>query len=110
MPVKSLDDSAAKAIKGVKAVLRVPTDRGGEGVAIIAEGYWPASRARCAQGGMGHRQRGKPDTAQLLTQYRAWPKNRRHRHPRRCDPAGQRAAKISAEFTFPTWPTRPWSR
>ncbi len=44
--VKSLDDSAAKAIKGVKAVLRVPLDRGGEGVAIIADGYWPAEQAR----------------------------------------------------------------
>ena len=46
--LKSLDDSAAKAIKGVKAVLRVPTDRGGEGVAIIAQGYWPAKQGRDA--------------------------------------------------------------
>ncbi|PXX38754.1 xanthine dehydrogenase family protein molybdopterin-binding subunit [Undibacterium pigrum] len=46
--VKTIDDTAAKAIKGVKAVLRVPTDRGGEGVAIIATGYWPAKQARDA--------------------------------------------------------------
>ncbi|MFZ6735322.1 molybdopterin cofactor-binding domain-containing protein [Undibacterium sp. Ji42W] len=44
--IKTIDDTAAKAIKGVKAVLRVPTDRGGEGVAIIATGYWPAKQAR----------------------------------------------------------------
>lgn len=44
--IKSIDDTAAKAIKGVKAVLRVPTDRGGEGVAVIATGYWPAKQAR----------------------------------------------------------------
>ncbi|MES2041474.1 MAG: xanthine dehydrogenase family protein molybdopterin-binding subunit [Pseudomonadota bacterium] len=44
--LKSVDDSAAKAIKGVKAVIRVPVDRGGEGVAIIATGYWPAKQAR----------------------------------------------------------------
>ncbi|BBB69550.1 oxidoreductase [Undibacterium sp. YM2] len=44
--VKTIDDTAAKTIKGVKAVLRVPTDRGGEGVAIIATGYWPAKQAR----------------------------------------------------------------
>ncbi|MDP1980781.1 xanthine dehydrogenase family protein molybdopterin-binding subunit [Undibacterium sp.] len=44
--VKTIDDAAAKAIKGVKAVLRVPVDRGGEGVAIIATGYWPAKQAR----------------------------------------------------------------
>ncbi len=44
----SLDDTAAKAVKGVKAVLRVPLDRGGEGVAVIAEGYWPAKQGRDA--------------------------------------------------------------
>ena len=44
--LKSVDDSAAKAIKGVKAVVRVPVDRGGEGVAIIATGYWPAKQGR----------------------------------------------------------------
>ena len=46
--LKSVDDSAAKAIKGVKAVLRVPVDRGGEGVAVIADGYWPAKQGRDA--------------------------------------------------------------
>ncbi|MDM0029312.1 xanthine dehydrogenase family protein molybdopterin-binding subunit [Variovorax saccharolyticus] len=46
--VKSVDDKAAKAIKGVKAVLRVPLDRGAEGVAVIATGYWPAKQARDA--------------------------------------------------------------
>jgi len=44
--LKSVDDTAAKAIKGVKAVVRVPVDRGGEGVAIIATGYWPAKQGR----------------------------------------------------------------
>jgi isoquinoline 1-oxidoreductase beta subunit len=44
--VASVDDSAARAVKGVKAVLRVPLDRGGEGVAVIADGYWPARQGR----------------------------------------------------------------
>jgi len=44
----SVDDSAARAVKGVKAVLRVPVDRGGEGVAVIADGYWPAKQGRDA--------------------------------------------------------------
>jgi isoquinoline 1-oxidoreductase beta subunit len=44
--LKSVDDSAAKAVKGVKAVLRIPVDRGGEGVAVIADGYWPAKQGR----------------------------------------------------------------
>jgi isoquinoline 1-oxidoreductase beta subunit len=46
--IKSVDDSAAKAIKGVQAVLRIPGDRGGESVAIIANGYWPAKQGRDA--------------------------------------------------------------
>jgi isoquinoline 1-oxidoreductase subunit beta len=59
--VKSLDAAAAEKVKGVRAVLRVPIDRGGEGVAAREDG------ARCAQGGMGrdrcsqsrHRRAGK---------------------------------------------------
>ena len=42
----SVDDSAARAIKGVKAVLRVPLDRSAEGVAVVADGYWPAVQGR----------------------------------------------------------------
>ncbi|MCJ8206831.1 xanthine dehydrogenase family protein molybdopterin-binding subunit [Pseudomonas sp. RGM2987] len=46
--IASLDDSAARATKGVKAVLRVPLDGGAQGVAVIAEGYWQAKLARDA--------------------------------------------------------------
>ena len=45
---RTVDDSAARAIRGVKAVLRVPLDRGAEGIAVIAEGYWPAKQGRDA--------------------------------------------------------------
>ncbi len=41
----SVDDSAARAVKGVRAVLRVPLDGGAEGVAVVADGYWQARRA-----------------------------------------------------------------
>lgn len=44
----SVDDSAARAVKGVKAVLRIPVDAGGEGVAVVADGYWPAKLGRDA--------------------------------------------------------------
>jgi len=44
----SVDDGAARAVKGVKAVLRVPLDRGAEGVAVVADGYWPAKLGRDA--------------------------------------------------------------
>ncbi|ODT34654.1 MAG: carbon monoxide dehydrogenase [Hydrogenophaga sp. SCN 70-13] len=46
--LRSVDDGAARAVKGVKAVLRVPLDRGAEGVAVVAEGYWPAKLGRDA--------------------------------------------------------------
>lgn len=101
--VKSLDDAAAKAVPGVKAVLRVPVDRGGEGVAVVASGYWAAKQGRDAlkvewsSDGVE-----KADTAQLLAQYRELAKK-----PGRvrfdADMAKLEGApkKISAEFTFP---------
>lgn len=44
----SMDDAAARAVKGVKAVLRVPVDGGGQGVTVIADGYWQAKQGRDA--------------------------------------------------------------
>ncbi|MES2900461.1 MAG: xanthine dehydrogenase family protein molybdopterin-binding subunit [Pseudomonadota bacterium] len=46
--VSKFDASKALAIKGVVAVLEVPTDRGGRGVVVIADGYWPAKQGRDA--------------------------------------------------------------
>lgn len=46
--VGKLDASKAKAIKGVIEVLQVSTDRGGNGVVVIADGYWPAKMGRDA--------------------------------------------------------------
>ena len=44
--VAHFDAGKAKAIRGVIAVLEVPLDRGGRGVAVIADGYWPAKQGR----------------------------------------------------------------
>jgi isoquinoline 1-oxidoreductase beta subunit len=44
----SVDDRAARAVKGVRAVLRVPLDGGAEGVAVVADGYWQATQGRDA--------------------------------------------------------------
>ena len=44
--IASYDDTAAKTIKGVLAIVRIPVDRGAEGIAVIANGYWPAKQAR----------------------------------------------------------------
>jgi isoquinoline 1-oxidoreductase beta subunit len=46
--VAKFDAAAAKAIKGVIDVLAVQTDRGGSGVVVIADGYWPAKQGRDA--------------------------------------------------------------
>jgi isoquinoline 1-oxidoreductase subunit beta len=46
--VAKFDASKAKAIKGVIDVVEVQTDRGGKGVAVIADGYWPAKQGRDA--------------------------------------------------------------
>lgn len=100
---KSLDDSAAKAIKGVKAVLRVPTDRGGEGVAIIADGYWPAKQGRDAlKVEWDTSAVAKPDTTALLAQYRELAaKTGNVAMQADMAPLAGAAHKISAEFVFP---------
>ena len=44
--VASFDAAEALKIKGVRAVLPVDLDRGGRGLAVVADGYWPAKQAR----------------------------------------------------------------
>jgi isoquinoline 1-oxidoreductase beta subunit len=46
--VAKFDASKARAIRGVLAVLEIPVDRGGRGLAVIADGYWPAKQGRDA--------------------------------------------------------------
>jgi isoquinoline 1-oxidoreductase beta subunit len=41
--VTSVDDAAAKAVPGVRKVLQIP-----QGVAVLADGYWPALKGRDA--------------------------------------------------------------
>jgi len=44
--VAKFDAAKARAVRGVIAVLEIPVDRGGRGVAVVADGYWPAKQAR----------------------------------------------------------------
>ena len=46
--VRSLDAAKARAIKGVVDVAEVAVGSGGRGVAVIADGYWPAKQGRDA--------------------------------------------------------------
>ncbi len=46
--VASFDAARAKAVKGVVEVMQVNLDRGATGIAIVAEGFWPAKQGRDA--------------------------------------------------------------
>ncbi|MBI5908040.1 MAG: xanthine dehydrogenase family protein molybdopterin-binding subunit, partial [Burkholderiales bacterium] len=101
--VRSLDDASARAIPGVKAVLRVPLDRGGEGVAVLADGYWAAKQGRDAlKVDWDTSAVEKVDSAKQLASYRALaqtPGVIKYQAD-----VGKLAAaprKISAEFVFP---------
>ena len=101
--LSSLDDSAARAVKGVKAVLRIPVDRGGEGVAVVADGYWPAKQGRDAlklQWDTATVE--KVDSERLLVQYRELAGRP---GPRAFDadiaPLASAPRQLEAEFVFP---------
>jgi isoquinoline 1-oxidoreductase beta subunit len=46
--VATFDAGGAKAVKGVVDAFQVPLDRGAIGVAVVADGYWPAHQGRDA--------------------------------------------------------------
>ena len=105
--VAKLDAAAALKVKGVKAVLPVTLDRGGQGVAVVASGYWAAKKGRDALKidwdlcGLA-----KADTAQLTAQYLALARTPGVPVPKpefQADASGwsQAPKKITAEFVFP---------
>jgi isoquinoline 1-oxidoreductase beta subunit len=101
--VASLDDAAARAVKGVKAVLRVPLDRGAEGVAVIADGYWPARQGRealklqWATDGVE-----KVDSARQLAAYRELAAQPGAKHfDADMAPLASAPKTLQAEFVFP---------
>jgi isoquinoline 1-oxidoreductase beta subunit len=67
--VVAFDPTKARAVKGVEAVVQVPVDRGGSGVAVIASGYWPAKMGRDALDIKWDAATG-PTTADQFRQYR----------------------------------------
>ncbi len=101
--LRAVDDSAARAVRGVKAVLRVPLDRGAEGVAVIADGYWPAQQARQAlKLDWDTSAVEKVDSTRQLAQYRALAAQPGPRHfDADMAPLAQAPKTIEAEFVFP---------
>src|SRR5947207_1980332 len=44
--VKSFDDKEARGVEGVREVFEIPVARGGTGVAVVADKFWPAKQGR----------------------------------------------------------------
>ncbi len=101
--LKSVDDRAARAVAGVKAVLRVPLDRGAEGVAVIATGTWPAMQGRQAlQLEWDTSAVEKVDSVRQLAQYRALADQPGPRqHDADLAPLATAPRRLEAEFVFP---------
>jgi isoquinoline 1-oxidoreductase beta subunit len=99
----SFDGTKAKAVKGVDAVLPVPVDRGGNGVAVIANGYWPAKQGRDALDIVWDPAATGPTTADQLAQYKALAQT--PGLPARADGNAEAiksaARTIDAEYEFP---------
>lgn len=101
--LRSVDDRAARAVRGVKGVFRLPLDLGAEGVAVVAEGYWPAQQGRDAlQLEWDTDQVEKVDSTRQLAQYRELAARP---GPRWFDtdmaPLATAPQRIEAEFVFP---------
>ena len=105
--LKGHDASAALAIKGVRAVLPVALDRGGQGLAVVAEGYWPAKLGRDAlKADWDMAALPKPDSAAMLAAFRALAAQPGTPAPQphfRADTAALATAprKLVAEYVFP---------
>jgi isoquinoline 1-oxidoreductase beta subunit len=100
--VASFDPAKARAVKGVEAIVQVPVDRGGTGVAVIANGYWPAKMGRDALEVKWDAATG-PTTAQQFQQYRELAATPGMPAKSEGDPnaAAQAAKKIEAVYEFP---------
>jgi len=99
----SVDAARAKAVKGVVDVLQVNLDRGAVGVAVVADGYWPAKMGREAlQVQWNSDAVEKVDSEQLLAKYRELATQPGIK-AREADTSKIASApkKITAEYTFP---------
>lgn len=105
--VASFDAADALKVQGVRAVLQVPLDRGGQGLAVVADGYWPAKTGRDAlkvQWNLDGVER--VDSARQLASYREMARTPGVLAPQphfRADTSRLASAprKLSAEFVFP---------
>lgn len=101
--LKDHDDVAARAVKGVRAVLRVELDQGTEGLAVIADGYWAAQQGRNAlKANWDTSKVQKVDTAQQVEQYKKLASTVGSVHfDADIAPLGNAPHLIDADFVFP---------
>lgn len=99
----SFDAAKALAVKGVVDVLKVPLDRGATGLAVIADGYWPAKTAREAlQLSWDTSGVQKADTDALLAQFKQLAAEPGMKvRDADLSPLASAPRKITAVFSFP---------
>ena len=100
--VAGFDDRDARGVKGVDHVMQVDLDRGATGVAIVADGFWPAKMARDKLGIEWRAPDDRADTRELEAQFRQL-LGRDGMMARAGDVSGLAGAArtISADFSFP---------
>ncbi|MDE0148979.1 MAG: xanthine dehydrogenase family protein molybdopterin-binding subunit [Rhodospirillaceae bacterium] len=100
--VAGFDAAQAQAVKGVDRVMQVDLDRGATGVAVVADGYWPAHKGRDKLEIQWKAPAELPDSRKLDTQFAAL-LGRDGLPARPGDLSGMAGAKktITADFRFP---------
>ena len=100
--VAGFDAAQAQAVKGVDHVMQVDLDRGATGVAVVADGFWPARMGRDRLDIQWKAPAELPDSGKLDAQFAAL-LDREGLPARPGDLSGMAGAKktITADFRFP---------
>ena len=100
--VAGFDTAEARAVQGVDSVMQVDLDRGATGIAVVADGFWPASMGRERLRVRWKAPGELPDSSELDARFRAL-LGRDGLPARAGDLSGMAGAKktIAADFSFP---------
>ena len=100
--VAAFDDREARGVRGVDHVMQVDLDRGATGVAVVADGFWPAKMGRDKLGIEWRAPEARADTGALEAQFRQL-LGRDGVTARAGDVSGLAGAArtITADFSFP---------
>ena len=100
--VAAFDDREARGVRGVDHVMQVDLDRGATGVAVVADGFWPAKMGRDKLGVEWRAPEDRADTGALEAQFRQL-LDRDGVTARAGDVSGLAGAArtITADFSFP---------